>query len=341
MLVIDLSGIKVYFHITDYVHSKDYDNTQTYDVWCTTNISFESEYLRYSTDNCCLLSWEVDEIYSTLNEFLNDELREDTALSFIEPDLCFRFHCKQDECYMELIVNIWDNGAMTDNYSSLCFDKDDCCKLRDYLLEIRNLSYGGRYSEKNYINNKPKFTIDSENKIRFIKIAIKPQSHCTYWYIDESGKIEKDTFVWVPIGQKDKPTLVLVKQAVDCNERNAPYAVSLTKKVLRIATEAEVEDSVWKVGEEEKYNYTKAHEFSANHKPELEKDKKCGCFFCLKIFSPKEIDDWIFDDNPIDKRGTAICPYCGIDSVIGESSGFPITKKFLTGMRREWFGTAK
>lgn len=143
------------------------------------------------------------------------------------------------------------------------------------------------------------------------------------------------------MGQKDKPTLVLVKKVIDCEERNAPYPISLTKRISRVATEDEVEESVWKIGEEEKYNYTKAHEFSANHKPELEKDKKCGCFFCLKIFSPKKIDDWIFDDNPIDIRGTAICPYCGIDSVIGESSGFPITKKFLTGMRREWFGTAK
>lgn len=75
-----------------------------------------------------------------------------------------------------------------------------------------------------------------------------------------------------------------------------------------------------------------AHEFCSNHKKELQKDKLCGCFHCLKIFVPVEIEDWIPDP-----KGTARCPYCGIDSVIGEYSGFPITKDFLSKMKEYWF----
>jgi len=75
----------------------------------------------------------------------------------------------------------------------------------------------------------------------------------------------------------------------------------------------------------------KAHEYSSHHKKALLKDKICGCFFCLKIFSPKEITDWIDNDN------TALCPHCSIDAVIGESSGFPITEEFLEKMRDRWF----
>ncbi len=75
----------------------------------------------------------------------------------------------------------------------------------------------------------------------------------------------------------------------------------------------------------------KAHEYSSHHKKALLKDKICGCFFCLKIFSPKEIVDWI------DKDDTALCPHCSIDAVIGESSGFPITEEFLEKMRDCWF----
>lgn len=79
-------------------------------------------------------------------------------------------------------------------------------------------------------------------------------------------------------------------------------------------------------------DYVNAHEFSYNHKEQLQKDKKCGCFYCLTIFSPKEIVEWIDD-----ALGTAICPYCGVDSIIGESSGYPITKEFLTKMKKFWF----
>ncbi len=75
-----------------------------------------------------------------------------------------------------------------------------------------------------------------------------------------------------------------------------------------------------------------AHKYSSNHKALLLKDTKCGCFFCLKIFSPTEIDEWIDD-----VEGTAICPYCGIDSIIGESSGYPITTEFLSEMNKYWF----
>jgi len=79
-------------------------------------------------------------------------------------------------------------------------------------------------------------------------------------------------------------------------------------------------------------DYIEAHRFCGNHKEKLLQDEKCGCFYCCTIFSPTEIEDWI--DNA---SNTALCPYCGIDSVIGESSGFPITKEFLKKMNTYWF----
>jgi len=75
-----------------------------------------------------------------------------------------------------------------------------------------------------------------------------------------------------------------------------------------------------------------AHRFCINNKPMLIKDKKCGCFYCLSIFNPSEILEWIPDT-----AGTALCPKCGIDSVIGKSSGYPITKEFLAEMNEYWF----
>ncbi len=75
-----------------------------------------------------------------------------------------------------------------------------------------------------------------------------------------------------------------------------------------------------------------ARELSKSNKTELLDDTKCGCFYCLKIFHPKEIKRWLREGG-----GTAVCPYCGIDSVIGESSGYPITKDFLREMKEYWF----
>ena len=87
-----------------------------------------------------------------------------------------------------------------------------------------------------------------------------------------------------------------------------------------------------------KYDVIAAHEFSSDNKPALEKDKVCGCFYCKRIFDPVEIQEWIILGDAPDDRGTAFCPYCGIDSVIGESSGYPITPDFLEAMNKRWFG---
>ena len=78
-------------------------------------------------------------------------------------------------------------------------------------------------------------------------------------------------------------------------------------------------------------DYIKAHKYSALNKEQLKNDAVCGCFCCLRIFPPKEIKRWA------DRGETTICPYCCVDSVIGESSGYPITKEFLKKMNEYWF----
>lgn len=100
------------------------------------------------------------------------------------------------------------------------------------------------------------------------------------------------------------------------------------------------DEAGWWVKKNDPQDYIQAHEFCHNHMKRLQRDRVCGCFFCLEIFHPSEITEWIIEDNACDRFGTAICPYCGIDSVIGESSGYPITKNFLKMMQHHWFGAS-
>lgn len=81
-----------------------------------------------------------------------------------------------------------------------------------------------------------------------------------------------------------------------------------------------------------------AHEHSALHEAELKQSDRCGCFSCLAEFPPSAITEWIKDENvPAGKTGvTALCPQCGIDSVIGSGSGYPITQPFLKAMEKHW-----
>ena len=77
---------------------------------------------------------------------------------------------------------------------------------------------------------------------------------------------------------------------------------------------------------------TAAHKFSIYNRKQLGKSKKCGCFYCCEIFTPDEITNYLNESE-----GTALCPHCGIDSVIGDASGYPITKEFMQSMHERWF----
>jgi len=75
-----------------------------------------------------------------------------------------------------------------------------------------------------------------------------------------------------------------------------------------------------------------AHAHSANHRDEIEASTIIGCFYCCKTSAPSLIEQWIDDDT------TAMCPKCGIDSVIGDASGYPAgDREFLQQMKAFWF----
>jgi hypothetical protein len=84
-------------------------------------------------------------------------------------------------------------------------------------------------------------------------------------------------------------------------------------------------------------NYIRAHGQSNRHRHQVLASERCGCFCCLAIFAPAEIEEWT-DAYHYEPRGaTALCPRCGIDSVIGSQSAYPITVDFLAEMKAYWF----
>ncbi len=81
----------------------------------------------------------------------------------------------------------------------------------------------------------------------------------------------------------------------------------------------------------------KAHRASFENEKSIRKSKECLCFHCNNLFPSSEIQDWVNDAH----GRTALCPYCGIDSVIGDEAGYPFTEKFILAMNGYWFGLQK
>lgn len=86
-----------------------------------------------------------------------------------------------------------------------------------------------------------------------------------------------------------------------------------------------------------------AQRHTLNNRAEIERSRLCGCCCCMQTFPPDEIVAWSgldaasFDNPDADVGGTALCPRCGSESVIGDRSGFAITPEFLGRMNEAWF----
>ena len=88
-----------------------------------------------------------------------------------------------------------------------------------------------------------------------------------------------------------------------------------------------------------KIDFKKVHSKCGWHEKEILASKVCGCFYCLSIFSPDEITEWIEEreDCPRGPGKTAVCPKCDIDSVLPDNTGHEITRDFLEKMQKEYF----
>ena len=87
----------------------------------------------------------------------------------------------------------------------------------------------------------------------------------------------------------------------------------------------------------------KAHQHASHHRSAILASQSCGCFHCLAVFAPDLIITWVDSpqgtpkDQKSERGATATCPHCGIDAVIGSTSGLPITREFLVAMQAHWF----
>lgn len=148
----------------------------------------------------------------------------------------------------------------------------------------------------------------------------------TYYYRTDDDTIERGDYVVVPVGSYDEK-IVKVVDVEKFNECDVPMPLERVKSIIGKSEY---------IHKGSKDDVIEAHKLSANNYPALLSDEKCGCFYCLNIFDPKEIEEYIQESDD-ENSGTAICPYCGIDSIISESSGYPITQEFLKKMYRRWF----
>ena len=75
---------------------------------------------------------------------------------------------------------------------------------------------------------------------------------------------------------------------------------------------------------------------SIHNREEVEQSRHCGCFSCMARFESNDVWDWVPGQG---KQDTASCPYCELDTVLGDRSGLPVGEEaFLRALNKLIFG---
>lgn len=74
-----------------------------------------------------------------------------------------------------------------------------------------------------------------------------------------------------------------------------------------------------------------AARFALRNRAQLAASTQAACYHCRERFPPAEVLDWT------DQGETAVCPRCGVDTVIGNASGFPLDERTLAALYARWF----
>lgn len=80
-----------------------------------------------------------------------------------------------------------------------------------------------------------------------------------------------------------------------------------------------------------------AHMYSIYNDEPVKKSDMCGCFYCCRVFPASEVDETITE--PGNRPDTALCPYCGIDSVLPDADWKDLSPEFLDKMYDHFFGS--
>ena len=137
-----------------------------------------------------------------------------------------------------------------------------------------------------------------------------------------------------------KPTVLRVVHSIHRDTAQRAYdqrRTRLPKELYRHQLSAWERDYLnWYHGDPLKRSFSMARKRSQDNRAEVFASARCGCFHCGSTYAARAVDQWYSSRH----EATALCPECGIDAVLGDASGYPLTEAFLGGMRLRWYGEA-
>ena len=213
-----------------------------WDCWASAEIAVDNEFIAYRQVEKKLSADKVEEWIFSMFRFLAGAYKKEYSISFEEAGLAIDFYPytkdgesvsreerRKHDCVMAIrMLFRGKKGAFLDGVYSLLLHREE---IKEFALALRK-EYNEIYVKR----------IHGVGKYAFAGVSPLGYNGCNYWYLDESNQVKAGDYVWVKMGSHNTEQIVFVDSVRHFKEELAPYPVDRVRRILRPATQTEIEE---------------------------------------------------------------------------------------------------
>lgn len=212
--------------------------------WARTEITVKNEYVTYTEKKEDISVEELERWIFSMFRLLAGAYGKQYAVTFEKSNLSIdlspniekegettREERRKSDCLMSvhLLMRAKENTAFLNGVYSLLFHRKE---VEEFALALRKEFY-------------EVFAKFAHGRGKYLFVGVSPGGYrgCNYWYFDPTNSVKEGDYVWVRMGRHDTEQIVYVDSVRYFNEDTAPYDPDRVKRVLRKATEEELQNN--------------------------------------------------------------------------------------------------
>jgi len=212
------------------------------DFWARAELAVSNEIISYRSIEKKLSAERIEEWIFSMFRLLAGAYKKEYSLSFVEAGLAIDFYAhtengeavsreerRRQDCVMAIrMLMRGKNGAFLDGVYTLLLHRKE---IAQFAVALRK-EYDEIFVKR----------IHGIGEYTFVGVSPLGYSGCNYWYVDDFSLTKAGDYVWVTMGSHNKEQIVFVDSVRHFKKDDAPYPVDKVKRILRPATQAEIEE---------------------------------------------------------------------------------------------------
>ncbi len=210
--------------------------------WATTLLALENEYISYRDEGKYASVVAMEELIIAFSRLLAGVYEREHTVALDRMGLAVDAYAytekgkpvsrelrREKDCVaaIRLLMRSKDKRAFLEGVHTLLLHREQIETLVDGLQTEFNAHYAS--------------LLVGEEKYRFVGVSPRGYRGCNYLYYDESGTVDAGDYVWVRMGKRQIEQVVYADSVRTYKLEDAPYNPQTVKKVLRKATQAEID----------------------------------------------------------------------------------------------------